>query len=324
MSANLPKLCTIFGGSGFVGKHIVRALVKEGWRVRVATRSPHTEGDLRVIGRVGQVQIVQANLRFPDSVDAALKGADAVVNCVGILFEQGHQNFDDLHEHGAGNVAKAAAQAGISNFVQISAIGADSESESEYARTKAAGEAAIMAALPHADIMRPSIIFGPEDKFFNKFAAMSQYSPALPLLGGGETKFQPVYVVDVAKAVTKVLNAGTNGTIYELGGPRDYSFKELIQFTLDSVDRKRFLAPIPWFAANILGLKGELSGKLPFIAPFLTRDQVSLLRVDNVVADGAKGFADLKITPDAIEAIVPAYLTRFKKYGQFHQETIAE
>lgn len=323
MSANSLKLCTIFGGSGFVGKHIVRALVKEGWRVRVATRSPHTEGDLRVIGRVGQVQITQANLRFPNSVAAALEGADAVVNCVGVLYEEGRQNFESLHQRGAAILAEAAAQAGISNFVQISAIGADKDSESDYARTKAAGEHAVLNAIPRADIMRPSIIFGPEDQFFNKFAAMSQYVPALPLLGGGETKFQPVYVVDIAKAVAKVLGAGTSGQTYELGGPRDYSFKELLQFTLDCVDRKRILAPVPWFAANMLGFTGELSGKLPFISPFLTRDQVTSLRVDNLVSENAKGFDDLKIVPEAMEAIVPSYLTRFKKYGQFHQKNVA-
>lgn len=317
-------LVVVFGGSGFVGTHTVRALVKDGWRVRVATRRPHVHGDLRVIGKVGQVQLVQANLRFPNSVEAALEGADAVINLVGVLFEEGRQRFSSLHAQGVKTLAKAAAERGITNFIQISAIGADAASESEYAQSKAGGEQALRDALPSAVILRPSIIFGAEDQFFNKFAAMAQMAPALPLIGGGQTRFQPVYVGDVADAISAVINKGSDGKTYELGGPRTYTFKELLAFTLKAIDRKRMLAPVPWFAANMLGLMGELSGKLPFVAPFLTRDQVANLKHDNVVADDALGFSDLGITPEALEGIVPAYLVQYKKYGQFHADTPEE
>lgn len=320
MSSSTPGLVTVFGGSGFVGKHVVRALVKQGWRVRVATRSPHTEGDLRVIGNVGQVQLVQANLRFKRSVADALDGADAVINLVSVLYEEGRQSFNALNVMGVDNIAQAAVQAGITNVVHVSAIGADAVSESAYQRTKAQGEHALRALIPSAAIVRPSIVFGPEDDFFNKFAAMSQYAPALPLIGGGETMFQPVYVADVARAIAKIVGNGSQGQTYELGGPQLYSFKELLQFTLEHVDRKRMLAPVPWPIANILGFMGELSGMAPFVKPFLTRDQVISLKSDNVVSDDAKSFTGLGIHPEALEAIVPAYLTRFRKYGQFHQK----
>ena len=312
-------LVVVFGGSGFVGKHAVRALVKDGWRVRVATRSPHTEGDLRVIGSVGQVQLVQANLRYKSSIERALDGADAVVNLVSVLYESGRQSFNALNHLGVATIANAAAERGINNVVHVSAIGADTESDSHYLATKGEGEAALRAAVPSADILRPSIIFGSEDGFFNRFAAMTQLSPALPLIGGGTTKLQPCYVVDVAEAISKTLGRGTSGETYELGGPRAYSFKELMQFTLDAVDRKRILVPLPWPIANIMGFAGEMSGYLPFVKPFLTRDQILALKVDNVVSDDAKSFSDLGITPEALEAIVPAYLERFRKYGQFHQ-----
>lgn len=317
MSVSNRGLVTVFGGSGFVGTHAVRALVKDGWRVRVATRSPHTEGELRVIGAVGQVQIVQANLRYKSSIERALDGADAVVNLVSVLFESGRQTFTALNVTGVQTIAQAAADRGITNIVHISSIGADVESAAEYSRTKGEGEAALRAAVPSADILRPSIIFGSQDNFFNKFAAMAQMSPALPLIGGGETKFQPVYVADVAGAIAARLGAGTSGQTYELGGPQTYSFKELLQFTLAATGRKRLLAPVPWPIATLMGLAGEMSGYLPFVSPFLTRDQVENLKIDNIVADGAKSFSDLGITPEALEAIVPAYLVRFKKYGQF-------
>lgn len=312
-------LITVFGGSGFLGKYVIRELVKEGWRVRVPVRRPHTAQELKVIGNVGQVQLVQANLRFEKSVERAVAGSDAVINLVALLFEEGKQSFESLHVRGADVLARAAAAEGITNFVQISAIGADAESESDYARTKAEGEAAVREAIPSADIMRPSIIFGAEDKFFNRFAAMAQISPALPLIGG-ETKFQPVYVGDVAQAIAKVASQGTSGKTYELGGSRTYSFKELMQFLLTAIDRKRFLAPVPWFAANMMGFFGEISGAAPFVKPFLTRDQVKNLKVDNVVADDALGFAELGIHLETIEAIVPTYLERFRKYGQFHEK----
>ena len=313
-------LITVFGGSGFLGKYVIRELVKEGWRVRAAVRRPHTAQELKVIGNVGQVQLVQANLRFAKSVERAVAGSDAVINLVALLFVEGKQSFDSLHVRGADTLAKAAAEQGITNFVQVSAIGADAQSGSDYARTKAEGEHAIRAAIPTADIMRPSIIFGAEDQFFNRFAAMTQFAPALPLMGGGNTKFQPVYVGDVAQAIAKVATQGTAGKTYELGGPRTYSFKELMQFTLKTIDRKRFLAPVPWFAANMMGFAGEISGLAPFVKPFLTRDQVKNLKVDNVVADDALSFADLDIRLETIEAIVPRYLGRFRKYGQFHEK----
>lgn len=313
-------LITVFGGSGFLGKYVIRELVKEGWRIRVPVRRPHTAQELKVIGNVGQVQLVQANLRFAKSVERAVQGSEAVINLVALLFEEGPQKFESLHVRGAETLAKAAASEGITNFVQVSAIGADAESESDYSRTKAEGEMAVRAAIPSADIMRPSIIFGNEDQFFNRFAAMAQLAPALPLMGGGATKFQPVYVGDVAEAIARVVSQGTKGKTYELGGPRVYSFKELMQFTLETIDRKRFLAPIPWFAANMMGFAGEITGAAPFVKPFLTRDQVKNLKVDNVVADDALSFADLGIRLETIEAIVPSYLGRYRKYGQFHEK----
>jgi NADH dehydrogenase len=283
-------------------------------------RRPHTAQELKVIGNVGQVQLVQANLRFEKSVQRAVAGSDAVINLVALLFEAGKQSFESLHVRGAETLAKAAADEGVTNFVQVSAIGADAESDSDYSRTKAEGEQAVRAAIPTADIMRPSIIFGAEDQFFNRFAAMAQLAPALPLLGGGTTKFQPVYVGDVAQAIAKVAGQGTTGKTYELGGPRTYSFKELMQFMLETIDRKRFLAPVPWFAANLMGVAGEISGMAPFVKPFLTRDQVKNLKIDNVVADDALSFADLGIRLETIEAIVPTYLGRYRKYGQFHEK----
>ena len=312
-------LVTVFGGSGFLGKHVVRALVKDGWRVRVPLRSPHTAQELKVIGDVGQVQLMQANIRFPQSVERAVEGSDAVINLVALLFEAGKQNFESVHVRGAETLANAAKAAGIHNVVQVSAIGADIDSDSDYARTKGEAEAAIRAAVPSADIMRPSILFGAEDDFFNRFASMAQFVPALPLIGGGETKMQPVYAGDVAQAIAKVVGQGTSGKTYELGGPQSYSFKELMQFMLETIDRKRFLLPIPWFAANMMGFMGEISGYAPFLEPFLTRDQVKNLKIDNVVADDAFGFSDLGIKLETMETIVPTYIARYRKYGQFHE-----
>ena len=313
-------LVTVFGGSGFVGKYVVRALCREGWRVRVAARRPHTCQDLKVMGNVGQVQLMQANIRFPKSVERAVEGADAVVNLVAVLFEDGKQSFKSLHVKGAGVVAEAAARAGITNYVQMSSIGANVDSDSDYARTKGLGEQAVKTALPSADIMRPSIIFGEEDDFFNRFAKMAQFAPALPLIGGGHTKFQPAYVGDVADAIAKVMGQGTTGEIYELGGPSVHSFKCLLNFMLESIDRKRLLLPVPWFGANIMGAVGDLSGIIPFVSPFLTKDQVTNLKTDNIVADDAKGFPELGIETETIEAIVPYYLQRYRKYGQFHEK----
>lgn len=312
-------LVTVFGGSGFVGKQVVRALVRDGWRVRVPMRSPHLGHELRVLGTVGQVQLVQANLRFPHSVDAALDGADACVNLVALLYETGRQTFESLHVDGANAIASACADRGITNMAHISAIGADPEAKSDYARTKGEGEAIILGHLPTADILRPSIIFGEGDGFFTRFASMAVMTPVLPLIGGGHTKFQPAYVCDVAAAVAKVIKRGTTGQTYELAGPQTYSFEQLMRFTLSTIDRRRFLVPVPWFAAGPMGLAGEMSGALPFVEPFLTRDQVENLKVDNVASNDHPGFMDLDIVPDTIEAIVPDYLERFRKHGQFHE-----
>ena len=311
-------LVTVFGGSGFVGRQVVRALARDGWRIRVPMRRPHLGQDLRVSGNVGQIQLMQANLRFPDSVGRALDGADACVNLVALLHESGRQTFEALHVEGAEAIARHCAARGIANVAHISAIGADPDAASDYARTKGEGERRIRQHVPTADILRPSIIFGEGDGFFTRFAALSGFAPALPLIGGGQTRFQPAHVADVADAVAAVLKRGTTGTTFELAGPRTYTFKELMQFTLEAIDKRRLLVPVPWFAAAPLGFMGELAGSLPFVEPFLTRDQVETLKVDNVASDDAPGFAELGIEPATIEAIVPDYLERFRKYGQFH------
>jgi NADH dehydrogenase len=317
-------LVTVFGGSGFIGKYVVRALVQDGWRVRVAMRRPHTGLDLKVIGNVGQVQLVQANLRFPLSVERAVEGSDAVVNLVALLFESGKQTFDALHVRGSETIAKACAKANIKNLVHMSALGADNSAASDYARTKAEGEALIRQYIASADILRPSIVFGPEDNFFNQFAAMTALSPALPLIGGGQTKFQPIYAGDVAEAVAICLSRGTSGETYALGGPETYSFKELMSFVLEVIDRKRLLIPVPWFAANMLGFAGELSGALPFVSPFLTRDQVILLKTDNIVPEtGVKTAQDLGLDLETITALVPSYLARYRHHGQFHEKHVS-
>lgn len=318
--ASNPGLVTVFGASGFLGRYVVRALTARGWRVRAAVRNPHTAHELKVIGDVGQVQLMQANLRFPYSVARAVEGADAVINLVGVLFEAGRQTFESLHVNGSDVIGDACAAAGIRNVVGVSAIGANAESESDYARTKGEGENVLREHVPTADILRPSILFGPEDDFFNRFAGLTSFAPALPLIGGGKTKFQPAYVEDVANAVAISVTRGTTGETYELGGPNVYTFKALLQFVLDTIDKKRFLAPVPWFAANMMGFGGELSGALPFVKPFLTRDQVENLKVDNVVSETAKGFEAFDIRPETIEAIVPSYLSKYRKYGQFHEK----
>lgn len=314
------NLVTVFGGSGFLGRYVIRALVAKGWRVRAAVRNPHTAHELKVIGDVGQVQLMQANLRFPNSVTQAVQGADAVVNLVGVLFEAGRQSFEALHATAPDTIGAACTAANIRNVCHVSAIGADVDSESDYARTKGEGESNLRALIPTADILRPSIVFGTEDEFFNRFAKMTAFAPALPLIGGGQTKFQPVFVEDVAMAVAESVTRGTTGTTYELGGPKTYTFKELLRFMLDTIDKKRLLLPVPWFAANMMGFGGELSGALPFVEPFLTRDQVKNLKVDNLVAEDAVGFEAFNIQPKTVEAIVPTYLAKYRKYGEFYEK----
>ncbi len=311
------RLVTVFGGSGFVGRHLVRALAADGWRVRVAVRRPDLAGHLQPQGIVGQIMPVQANLRFPASVARAVEGAQAVVNLVGILHESGRQRFSIVQGEGPGHVAAAAVRAGVDRFVQVSAIGADAGSPAAYARSKAAGEAAVLAALPGAMIMRPSIVFGPEDGFFNRFAAMARLLPALPLIGGGETKFQPVFVGDVASAIARALDGGAKpGATYELGGPEVRSFRELLEYILTVTRRQRLLVPLPFPIAR---LQGRLLGLLP--NPPLTEDQVLMLMTDNVVSAEAKAagrtLEGLGIAATSIEAVVPSYLYRFRKAGQF-------
>ena len=310
-------LVTVFGGTGFVGRQVVRSLAKQGWRVRVAARNVGRGYRLRMLGDVGQIEVVQANLRNAASVARALDGAKACVNLVGILYESGRQGFQGLHYMGARTVAEAAVARGITRLVQMSAIGVDEASSSKYARTKAMGEAAVRAAVPTAVILRPSVMFGPEDDFFNRFAAMANFSPALPLPGGGATRFQPVYVGDVAAAVARVLtDPDCAGRTYELGGPGVFTFRELMAFVLRETGKARLLLPLPWPIAGIIGRVAALSA-IVGIPPVLTADQVEALRSDNVVADSAAGFAELGVTPRSIEAIAPSYLYRYRKGGQY-------
>lgn len=320
------RIITVFGGSGFVGRHVVRALAQRGWRIRVATRRPDLAFHLQPLGRVGQIQAVQANLRYPASLGAALRGADAAVNLVGILVEQGRQNFEAVHTFGARAIARSAVEHGIASLVHMSAIGADPASESSYARTKGKAEALVRESLPDAVILRPSVLFGPEDNFFNRFAAMARVSPALPLIGGGETRFQPAYVGDVAEAVARVLDGrAAAGTTYELGGPQVKTFRELMAFVCKVTGRKRTLLPIAARFAEIPALISEIAssvtlGALP-AELLLTRDQIKLLEVDNVVSAAAQAesrtFEGLGIAPQSFETIAPTYLYRFRKTGQF-------
>lgn len=315
----MSDLVVVFGGSGFVGKQVVRALAKAGKRVRVAMRRPHLGHELRVMGEVGQIQLVQANVRFPESVGRALEGADAVVNLIGVLHESGKQNFEALHVEAARTVADFAARAGIARLAHISAIGADSKG-ARYARSKHRGERAVLEKLPSATILRPSIIFGPEDNFFNRFANMAKFAPALPLIGGGKTRFQPVFVGDVADAIVAALDRpDARGRIYELGGPQIYSFKQLLQFVARESRRPVPLLDLPFVVAYPMGLLLGWGFKLiPFAAPPLTGDQVAMLRRDNVVGAGVPTIQDLGVAQlESIEALVPTYLWRFRPHGQF-------
>lgn len=307
------KTVTLFGGTGFVGRYVAQMLAQRGWRIIVASRHPDRALPLKTAGAVGQVVSVFADIRDDGSVAAAVAGADAVVNLVGILFERGKQRFDSIHGEAAGRVARAAAAAGASRFVQISAIGASADSPSSYARTKAAGEAAVRAAFPGASILRPSVVFGPEDGFFNLFANLARTAPFLPLFGGGTTKFQPVYVQDVAAAVVACLEQdGTAGQTYELGGPRVYSFRELMELTLKQTGRKKRLVSLSW---GMAAFEAKLFSLLP--KPPLTPDQVLQLKIDNVVAPGARTLADLGIQPTPAELILPSYLDRYRPGGRF-------
>jgi NADH dehydrogenase len=317
-----PKLVTVFGGSGFLGRHVVQALARRGYRVRVASRRPHLAGHLQPLGNVGQIQPIQANLRVRWSVDRAVQGADHVVNLVGILYESGRQKFSAVQDLGARAVAEAARSAGAS-LTHVSALGADINGEAVYAKTKARGEAAVLETVPDAVIYRPSIMFGPEDGFFNRFANMARFSPVLPLIGGGETKFQPVYVGDVAEAIARSVDGQVKGgTIYELGGPRIMSFRQCMEQMLETIGRKRLLVPVPWWLAR---LQGAILGMLP--KPLLTTDQVTLLKTDNIVSAEAEAerrtLAALGIQGRSTAAILPTYLWRYRPAGQFSQKTEA-
>jgi NADH dehydrogenase len=317
MASNLDTLVTVFGGSGFVGRNVVRALAKRDYRIRVAVRRPELAGHLQPLGRVGQIHAVQANLRYPASVEAAMRGSQAAVNLVGILAEGGAQTFDAVQGEGAGAVASAAAAAGA-RMVHVSAIGADENSLSAYGRSKAAGEKAVLAAVPSATILRPSVVFGPEDQFTNRFAALATVSPVLPLIGGGVTKLQPVYVGDVATAVADAVDGKAKaGATYELGGPEVLTMREIIELILATIERERMLVPLPFGLAKFKAMFLQFApGALK-----LTPDQVALLRSDNVVSDAAKAagltLEGLGITADSLEAIVPQYLWRFRRTGQF-------
>ncbi|NOX94552.1 MAG: complex I NDUFA9 subunit family protein [Alphaproteobacteria bacterium] len=313
------KLAVVFGGSGFLGRNVVRELAKRGWRVRVAIRRPHLAQFLRPMGAVGQIQLKQANIRYRASVAEAIEGADAVINLVGLMHQTGAQRFDTVQAGGSATIAKLAHEAGIETLVHVSAIGADEKSDSLYARTKGEGERAVREAVPTATILRPSVIFGLEDNFFNKFAGMANFSPALPLIGGGKTKFQPIYVDDVADAVCEALiRPEAVGRTYELGGPRVYTFRELMELILSETGRKRILAPVPFLIATMMGLVGEVINWVPIFNPPITRDQVKLLKHDNVVSEAAEGvIGDFGIHPRTVESIIPSYMVRYRKYGQF-------
>ena len=307
------KLVSIFGGSGFIGRHVVRVLARDGWRVRVGVRYPNTANFLRPMGRVGQIQIVRANLRKSDDLAMMLRDADAAINLVGILYESGAQRFQALHAEAAGAFARAAAEHRVARLIHFSALGADPQSPSLYSRSKEQGEKQVREAFLEATIIRPSIVFGPEDDFFNRFAQLARISPMLPLIGGGHTRFQPVYVRDVAEGVGVALNdIHAVGTTYEFGGPEVMTMKQVIQLVLHETHRRRALLNLPFGLAKF---QAALLGLLP--KPLLTIDQVRLLQSDNVVSPDAPGLTNLGITPTAAEAIVPSYLWRFRKTGEF-------
>jgi NADH dehydrogenase len=319
MASNLDTLVTVFGGSGFLGRHVVRALCKRDYRIRIAVRRPELAGHLQPIGKVGQIHAVQTNLRHPASVEAAMRGSSVAINLVGILAESGAQTFDAVQAKGAETVAKAAAAAGA-RMVHVSAIGADEKSRSRYARAKAAGEKAVLSAEPSATIMRPSVVFGPEDQFTNRFAALARMSPMLPLIGGGETRMQPVYVGDVATAVADAVDCKARlGATYELGGPEVLTMREIMEIIMRITGRDRALVSLPFGLAKLQALFLQFApGPLK-----LTPDQVALLRSDNVVSGPAKAagltLEGLGITPDSMQAVAPQYLWRFRASGQFQR-----
>jgi NADH dehydrogenase len=319
MEMQMSKLVTIYGGSGFVGRYIARRMAKEGWRVRVAVRRPNEAMFVKPYGTVGQVEPVFCNIRDDASVRSVMMGADAVVNCVGTFDKSGRNNFDAVQHEGAERIARIATELRVGRLVHISALGADADSGSIYSKTKALGEQGILANFPSAMILRPSVIFGPEDGFFNKFASMSRFGPVLALVGG-ETLFQPVYVDDVAKAAVLGVNGKASAGVYELGGPDVSSLRELVEKMLAVIKRRRLVLNLPFWMGSLVAGVFDLAQAATlglFKNSILTRDQVRSLRSDNVVSESAKKFADLGITPIALEAVLPDYLWRFRPSGQY-------
>jgi NADH dehydrogenase len=315
----MDQLVTIYGGSGFVGRYVARRMARAGWRVRVAVRRPNEALFVRPFGAVGQVEPVFCNIRDDASVRSVMLGADAVVNCVGILNQVGRNKFGPVQAEGAGRIARIAAELGVQRLVHVSAIGADSASRSAYARTKAEGEALVLEHMPQAVILRPSIIFGAEDGFFNRFAGMARVSPVLPVVGGA-TRFQPVWVDDVARAAEMAAVGEAKPGIYELGGPETMSFRDLMKMMLAEIHRRRLLVNVPFPIAAVMGgaldLVQTLSGGL-FTNGILTRDQVKNLRQDNIANPTLRGLADLDIKAKPMSAVLPDYLWRFRPSGQF-------
>lgn len=319
----MQNLVTVFGGSGFVGTQAVRYLAKAGWRIRVAVRNPNLAYKMRLLGDVGQIDVAQANLRDRASIERALDGATASLNLVGVLRETGRQGFQAIHTMGARNVAEAAAKLSVGRVVQVSALGADADGPSKYGRTKAEGEAAVREAFPGATIVRPSIVFGNGDGFFNRFATMAQFSPVLPLIGGGHTRFQPVFVGDVGRALARIVgDDATAGQTYELGGPGVFTFRELMEKMLAETGQRRLLLPVPWPVARALGSLADLGAAL--VPPPVTADQVESLAVDNVVSGRHPGLAELGVAPTSLEAILPTYLYRYRKGGQYADQDARE
>ena len=312
------ELVTVFGASGFVGRHAVRALAKEGYRIRAICRRPNLANFLLPAGQVGQIQLVKGNINNDEDVVSAVAGASAVVNATGVLYGHGRQGFESIHVDASGRIARAALAAGVTTLVHISALGADTEADSAYARSKGLGERNMREAFPRVTILRPSLVFGPEDSFFNHFAGLARFLPFLPLIGGGHTRFQPVYVADLAAAVLRSVSDGrTAGRTYQVGGPTSYTFRELLTFILKETGRKRPLLPVPFFLAAIKAFFLQLPSFILPIKPLLTMDQVRLLKSDNLVQPGAFTLDDLGITPSSVEAVVPGYLWRFHPKGQF-------
>lgn len=317
MSEVAPGLVTVFGGSGFVGSQVVQALARRGWRIRVAVRRPDLAFKVHTAGHVGQIYTTRCDATDPAQVEEALRGADAAVNLIGVLYQAGRNTFAAAHVQAARNIAEACAAGGVDRLVHISAIGANPESESDYARSKAEAEMAVREVKPDATIVRPSVVFGPGDDFLNKFASMAGWSPALPLIGGGQTKFQPVYVGDVAAAIATALSrTEAAGETYELGGPAVMTFEDILRLIMRETHRSRPLLPLPFFAARMMGGVAQLTA-LVGLKPMLTRDQVVLLETDNVVAPDARTLADLGVEPTGIEAVAASYLWRYRRGGQF-------